>query len=160
MLTLTRNTKSLGKHTLAAMKTLIANCLENQKHFSFFHSDPDSYLKEYCTVRIFCGRQTGHTTAALQIAHKLFDCALFVSPTSAQRDSAKHNLRSYLNGISDRVHFCLPATMQKIDGLPIGAVFVDSISFLSQEDLEKVYSHCLRFWEQNNRKSFVIVLMY
>jgi len=159
MVVLTRSPQILGKNTQDSMKKLILNCLENQRNFSDNKSYLPHFLEEYCIVRISCGRQTGQTTAAVELAHNMFEHSAFISLNPILKNNAEHLYRQIYNKALHKTHFCTPLSLEKIYGHPIEAVFVDDVSQMSIETLNKIYSSGRRFLEAREGKPFVLVLV-
>lgn len=159
ILTVTRDRQLLGNQTQETMRNLILVCLENQKYFFSRQELLPRFLEEYCTVKIACGRQTGLTTAAVKLAHNMFEHSVFIASSTASKKYAEEIFKQIYDKALHRTHFCTPLSLEKEYGSPIEAVFVDDASMLSIATINEINSSCRRSLKANAERPFVLVLV-
>lgn len=73
---------------------LAKQAMVNLSHYSNQNYEPAHFVEEFRTVRLHLPRQSGHTTAALQLMYEYPDSLLFV-PDSSTREYTRSMLRNY-----------------------------------------------------------------
>lgn len=81
--------KAMYRRTKAALKSLIQNSLDSQTlNTKDRYGNGLAYLNAYCTVRMTGPRQSGHSTAMIQLARTMFEHPIFLYPNTSMANWA------------------------------------------------------------------------
>jgi len=140
---------------VTALKSLVQCCIQNQKDAKIEEKDFSvPILEEFCTVKLFCGRRSGLTTAAFK-SYQIFKNALFVSMYSVQADNHKNQKQQL--GFDSNIECCTIREMEKLHGIFFDGIFIDGASYLPDDYLNFIYRNSLRLMQKDT--PFCIVLM-
>lgn len=122
--------------TELALDFLVANCLDVPEKLSKAAKERSqiAYLKEYCTVKLGCHRQAGHTTSAYNVATKYFDHPIFLS-----RGTEQAQMFHKFHGVPKRNCMSIGMCNNLRGYSDIDCLVVDLVSMISNSQLDELY---------------------
>lgn len=157
-------------NTYQALTGLVENCYFAQATYPPAISDNMSYWKEFCTVRMYTARRSGHTTSICKVAHEYFRKALILA---YNLDSAQKIKETFENINVDKAHILKTTNrVESLDskyyfesinsfencrGLDFEAVFVDCAFMLSKQKEDKIYNILAPSMAKHSEKFFIFV---
>lgn len=132
-------------------------CLQNQSR-PMFDLDIIGRLKQYCTVKFFCGRQTGLTTLSLKISQQIFKKSLFVFPNHSMADSFCDVLKNNFDLIYPPC-CCTIQNLKTVKGATFDSIFVDNASLMSESQINEIYDLATNSVLKQINNLFCIILM-
>ena len=121
------------RSALIILETLIANCYEAQEETTITPLSPLSWLNEYCQVKMYLPRQSGHTSAILSVFQRDPENTLVIAP----RENMRQHMVSYFE-ICDHLDHIKTVHDYSSAGLDFRLVLVDCASFLSKRKVEEI----------------------
>jgi hypothetical protein len=146
-----------------------AQSLASKLEFNF---NDLSYLKEFCTVKMYGSRRTGHTTAMCKVAYEYFDkvailgfnydmaeklSGLFFSPLiKDDKNIIKHNKMEIIT-TNGYYLFGSKNSLDRFRGWEIEAVFIDVACMLKPKEEKEIYRVFAPCMCNHSQKFFVFI---
>jgi hypothetical protein len=118
--------------TLKIMQDALNANLASQENFQSL-----SWLREYATVRLYLGRQAGHTTSALKLTAE-FENPIFITINHTNLDMP------FIKEIGSSVKVFSIYGLRALDGNLCDLLIVDNVSLIKEEKLDQIYSYAAK----------------
>jgi len=142
--------KKAYSRTRSALKALIQNSIEGQATCSDYHRDNVlSYIDSWCTVRMTGPRQSGHTTAMVEVGRKMFKEPIFLFHSCAFAKNCKERFELERAFSVNQLNV--------LRGYSCDALFVDCSFFLSPAIEEEIRRLAVAF--SLKHKTFCLVFV-
>lgn len=181
---------NIYENTIKATELLINNCFEIQKKDNVIklrYDQPKHFLKEYATVKVYGPRQSGHSSAIVNIICKFELDALVISLNQRMMEFLIANSFTYfqetykpedlsvdinklsrktkymLNGNEKKIYYTCSSFLNnqflKFMGESVDAIIIDTASFFKNVEIEYIYDFAVKSGTLQFSKNPLILMM-
>ncbi|NJL70446.1 MAG: hypothetical protein HC888_01950 [Candidatus Competibacteraceae bacterium] len=146
-----------GEYLVHVLNTLVNISNDNQQLALSVRSSMSylAYVKEFQTIKMACGRRTGHTYALTRFVSRRFPNAAVIAPTDATQSLLRSELEAA--GASRNMVYNVRKLEASAGMFHTDAVVVDIASILTPRNIEEIYDRWKLIAANSDRFNFIFI---